>query len=73
MEGADEPLRLAVIAQRLPRRLDAARERRIRDHLAVPDFFQDLVPRYQAVAVLDEQGEQRKNLGLQRAHGALRP
>ena len=73
MEGADEPLVLPSSPECLTCRLHAARERRVRHDPPVPDFLEDLVAGHQAVTVLDEQREQRENLGFQRAHGAPRP
>ncbi len=61
----DELLRLAVIAERLPRRFHAARHGRVRDDAAVPDLLDDLVLRDHALAVLDQEREQREDLGLE--------
>ena len=65
MDRADELLRLAVVAERVPRRLHAASHRRVRDDAAVPDLLDDLVPGNQALAVLDQQREQREHLRLE--------
>jgi hypothetical protein len=69
MDRADEALRPAVVAERLARGLDAARDRGLRDDAPVPDLLDDLVAGHEPVAVLHEQREQREDLRL---HGARR-
>ena len=62
MDRPDEPLRLAVVTERLSCRLDATGERGVRHDAPIPDLVEDLVPRNQSFAVLDQQGEQGKHL-----------
>ena len=69
----DELLRLAVVAERLPRRFHAARHGRVRDDAAVPDLLDDLVLRDQTLAVLDQEREQREHLPLEVDDLAVRP
>jgi len=64
VNGADQALRLAVIADGAPRRLDAARNGRVRDDASLPDLLDDLVARDDAIAVLDQQHEQIEHLRL---------
>ena len=67
VDRPDEALRPAVVAERLARGLDAARDRGLGDDAAVPDLLDDLVLADQALVVLDQQGEQREDLRLERA------
>ena len=60
----DELLRPPIVAQCLACRLHAARDCGVGYDPAVPHLFHDLVPRDQALAVLDEQCEQREHLRL---------
>ena len=72
VDRADEPLRLAVVTERLPCGLDATREGGVGDDAPIPDLVEDLVPRDQSFAVLDQQGEQGEDLrfdGLRLAAG----
>jgi hypothetical protein len=52
--GADEPLRLAAVADGASRRIDPAGQGRFRDHPAVPDGFDKLVLADDAAAIGDE-------------------
>ncbi len=73
VDRPDESLRLAVVTERLPCRLDATGECGIRDDAPVPDLVEDLVPRDQPFAVFDQQREQGKDLrfdGVRLAVGA---
>lgn len=65
MDGADETLFLAVVAQRLPRRLDARGDRGLGDDPAAPDLLDDLVLADEAVGIAREQDQQRQHLRLQ--------
>ena len=73
MQGSNETLRTSVVLQDLARGLHAARDRGVRDGAAVPDFFDDFFFGNDAVAVLDQQCEQREDLGLEAAELAVRP
>jgi hypothetical protein len=64
VHGAKEALRLAVVAERAARGLEPARQSRVRHGAAVPDFLDDLVLGDDALAVLDEQVQQREDLRL---------
>ena len=68
MNRLDELLRLAVVPERLPRRLDPASHRRVRDDATVPDLFDDFVLGNQPLAVLHQQPEQCEDLRFE-AHG----
>jgi hypothetical protein len=61
----DEPLRLAVVAENGPRRLHAARDGRVRDDASVPNLLDELVLGDEALAVLHEQRQECKHLGLE--------
>lgn len=71
VKGPDELLALAVVAERLARRLDAAAQGGVADDAPVPDLFEDLVPGDEPFAVLDQEGEQGEHLRLQRARQAI--
>ena len=71
MNRPDVALRLAVVAERLPRRLDAARDGGVRDDAPVPDLLDDLVAGHEALAVLDQQRDQREDLWLDAARLAV--
>ena len=73
VERLDEALRLAVVAERLPRRLDATRDRGVGHDATVPDLLDDLVFRDEPLAVGDEQREQGKHLRLEAQHLAAGP
>ena len=62
MGGANEALRLAVIAEGGAQRLDPARQGRIGNNSSVPDLFDDLILRDEALGVLDKEAKERKNL-----------
>ena len=64
MEGADEDLIGAAIAERFAGSVDAAREGRLRDYSAIPYRVEDLVLTDDALAVPDEECQQVENLGL---------
>ncbi len=66
VDGANQALCLAIIADGTPRRLDAAGNRGIRDDASLPDALDDLVARDDAVVVLDQQHEQIEHLWLDR-------
>src|SRR6185503_12496796 len=68
VDGADQPLCLAVIADDLTDRLDPARESRLRYDAAMPDRFEDVIAADDAIAVLHEVDEQGENLRLDRQH-----
>ena len=72
MQRLDELLRPAVVAEGLACRLHAARDRGIGHDPAVPHLFQDLVPRDQPLAVLDQQRQQSEHLRLDVHDGAGR-
>ena len=73
VDGLDQALRLAVIADRLPRRLHPARQRRFRDDAPAPDGLENIVAADDAVAILDEMHKQRENLRLDGQHGPAAP
>jgi len=62
VDGADEALGLPVVPEDLSRRLDAAAQRRVRDHAPVPDLLEDLFLGDHAVVMLDQQREQLDHL-----------
>ena len=72
MRRADQGLRVAIVAYHLPGRLDPARDRRVRNDPALPDLGDNLVLGHDATAVLDEQSQQSKDLGLNRQGHAVR-
>jgi len=73
MNGLDETLRMAVVAERLTRRFHATRHGGVGHGTAVPDLLDDLVFRNEAGVVLDQQREDRKDLRFEPAGFALRP
>ena len=64
MNGAYDPLRLAIIAEELPGALDPARNSAVADRPAFPDGGDQLVLADQPVSVLDKKEQQGKNLRL---------
>ena len=69
--GADEPLFLAVVADRVPRGVDAAVERRIRDGPATPHQLDEIVPADDLVAVPEQVHQQVEDLRLHRHQFAV--
>ena len=69
--GADEPLFLAVVADRVPRGVDAAVERRIGDGPAAPYQLDEIVPADDVVAVLQQVDQQVEDLRLCRNQFAI--
>lgn len=65
MQGADQRLIVAGVAQCAPRRADAGAERRLRDDAALPDRVDQLVLAHDPVAVSDEMNEQIEHLRLE--------
>ena len=53
-DGADVPLRLAVVAERAPRRHDSAAQRGIPDEAPTPDGIEQFVPADEAVMMSDQ-------------------
>ena len=68
VDGLDDALLGAVVADGAAGRLDATRERRLADEAVAPDVVEQLVLADDAVAVLDEVGEDAEDLRLDR-HG----
>ena len=66
-DGADQPLLVAVVADRLADGIDPAGQRRFRDDAAAPDRRDQVVLADDAVAVLDQADQQVEHLRL---HGA---
>ncbi|MGB7259261.1 MAG: hypothetical protein WBD48_14390 [Pseudolabrys sp.] len=66
VEGFDEPLFGAVVADGLTRGVDARAERRIRDDAPMPYRREDIVTAHDAVAISDEIVEEIENLRLDR-------
>ena len=64
MKGADEDLFVAIIADRFPGRVDAARQRRLRDDAAAPDGVQNFILADDSIVVPDQKGEKIEDLGL---------
>ncbi len=64
VEGADEDLIVAAVADRLAGCVDAARQRRLGHDAAVPDLVKDLVLRDDAVVVPDQEGQKVEDLRL---------
>ena len=67
MDRPDEALGLAVVAERLARRLHAAGQGRVGDDASVPDLLEQLIPGNEALAVFNEEGEEGEHLRLERA------
>ena len=53
-DGADVPLRLAVVAERTPRRHDPAAQRGVTDEASTPDGVEQFVPGDEAVMMSDQ-------------------
>ena len=68
VDGLDQRLSLAVVADGLPRGLDAARNGGVRNDTTLPDLLDDLVPGHDPIAVFDELEQQVEYL---RFHGHL--
>ena len=64
VRGADHALGAPVVADRLARGLDAARQRRLAHEPVAPDVVEQLFLRHDAVAVLDEVAQHVEHLGL---------
>ena len=64
MQGANQPLRLAVVAERLAGSLDATRQRGVRDGAALPDCLENLVLGDEPVALTDKKHKQIEYLRL---------
>jgi hypothetical protein len=64
VQRADLRLRLAVVADRGPRLLDAAVQRRVADDTAAPQGLEELRARHGAVAIRDEIDQQLEDLRL---------
>ena len=69
--GADEPLFLAVVADRVPRGVDAAVERRVGDDPATPHQLNEIVPADDVIAVLQQMHQQVEDLRLHRNEFAV--
>lgn len=65
MDGLDEFLAGAVVSDEVPRRLDAAAERGVRDDAAFPDLLDQLVPGHDVIAVFNQDNQELQNLGLE--------
>src|SRR5215207_9520361 len=65
-EGPDQPLLLPAIADRLPCRVDAARQRRLRYDPSAPDGGQEVVPAHHAPAIANEVDKNVEDLRLDR-------
>src|SRR6185437_1824879 len=72
VNGPDESLAQSVISERLTRRFHATCHRGVGNHPTVPDFFDDFVLRNEPAMILDEKGEQPKDLRLQVAGDTVR-
>src|SRR5690606_2128903 len=72
VDRLDVALGLAVVVQGLPRRLDAAGDGRVGDDAPLPHLVDDFVLRDHAIAVLDQQRQQREDLPLERPRIAAR-
>ena len=64
MQCADDPLVIARIVDRLPRRLHPAAQGRFRHDAFLPDCLVEVVLGDGAVAVFDQIAQQVENLGL---------
>ena len=64
--GPDQLLFLAVVADRVPRGVDAAVERRVRHDPAAPYQGDEIVPADDTVAVLQQMNQQVEHLRLHR-------
>jgi hypothetical protein len=73
MNWAYEALRTAVVTTRMARRLDGAGDGGIRDDPPVPNPLDELVPRDQAVAIFDDEPQQREDLRFDRDRNAVGP
>jgi hypothetical protein len=73
LQRLDQPLLLAGVADRLARRVEAARHRGIGDDAALPDRADQFVLRDDAVAVLDQVGQEIEHLRLDRHRGTPPP
>src|SRR5215467_13225828 len=62
--GADQPLVLAAVADRLPRGVDPTGQRRLRDDPSLPDFFNQIVLADDAITVLDQIDQEIEYLRL---------
>jgi hypothetical protein len=66
VDRADQPLRLSIVAEQLPRAFDPARYGTVADGSAAPDCRDQLILADKTVPILDEQEEQGKDLRLYR-------
>jgi len=73
VDRTHESLRLAVVAQSLPRRFHAAGDGGVRDDTPVPHLVDDFFLRDEALAVLDQQRQQREDLRLEFADSTAVP
>jgi len=64
VDGTDESPGAAVIADRLPRRLDSAGQRRLGDEAIAPDRVQQLALGHDTVSLPNEHGEHVEHLRL---------
>ena len=64
--GADEPLFLAVVADRVSGGVDAAVQRRVRDDSSSPHQRNEIVPADHAIAVFQQVNQQVEHLRLHR-------
>jgi hypothetical protein len=69
---ADAALHLAVVAERLPGRLDTAGQRRLRDEAIPPHLVEQLLLGHDAVAVTHQMHEHVEHLRLD-LHRLARP
>jgi hypothetical protein len=64
--GADEPLFLAVVADRVSGGVDPAIQRRVRDDTPTPHQRNEIIPADHAIAVFQQVDQQVENLRLHR-------
>ena len=63
-QGADPPLRFAIVSERPARRIDARGERRIRHDPPAPYRGQQILLAHDPIAVADQVNEKVENLGF---------
>jgi hypothetical protein len=71
MDRPYQPLRLAIVAKQLTSALYPARNGAVADGAAIPDGGDQLVLADEAVAVLDQEKDQRKDLRLGGEHAVV--
>jgi hypothetical protein len=64
VQGANEGLIVAAVAERAARRADTGAERRLRDDAALPDGLDQLVLAHDSLAVLHQENDQVEHLRL---------